>query len=312
MPILGTIASSFDNTPIQRAVYGGGSTGSNTNVIDYVSIMTLGNATDFGDLLEATNGTAACSSSTRGLFGGGYTTGNLNVIQYITIDSTGNATDFGDLTVARERPAGASSSTRGLFTGGNSGDSPWYNTIDYVTIATTGNAIDFGDMTTVRATHGATASPTRALMAAGFNLSVVTNTIDYVTIASTGNATNFGNLITGRDNAVGAVADSTRACFAGGSAHTGSGNFSNIAIDYVTISTTGNATNFGNLTTGNSLAGAAGLTRGLFFGNRHSPTTGQNVIDYITIQTTGNAADFGDMTLNKFNGSACSNAHGGL
>lgn len=296
----------------QRATYGGGSDGTRTNVIDYVTIMTLGNAVDFGDLLEATNGTAACSSSTRGLFGSGYTTGNVNVIQYITLASTGNATDFGDLTVARERAAGASSSTRGLFSGGNQGDSPWFNTIDYVTIATTGNAIDFGDMSHVRATHGATASPTRALFAAGFNLSIdtVSKDIDYVTIATTGNATNFGDLTAERDNAVGALADSTRACFAGGNFP--SGAFSNLDIDYVTIATTGNAVDFGDLTTGNSLAGTAGVTRGLFFGNRHSPTTGQNVIDYITIQTTGNAADFGDMTLDKFNGSACSSAHGGL
>jgi len=39
-----------------RGVFGGGHTGSSTNVIDYITIATTGNATDFGDrtLLTAT------------------------------------------------------------------------------------------------------------------------------------------------------------------------------------------------------------------------------------------------------------------
>ena len=34
-----------------RGLYGGGSLGSNYNIIDYISIPSTGNATDFGDLL---------------------------------------------------------------------------------------------------------------------------------------------------------------------------------------------------------------------------------------------------------------------
>ena len=77
-----------------RGVFGGGS----TNVIDYITIQTTGDATDFGDLTVDRYGLAACSDGTRGVFGGGVTT---NVIDYITIATTGNATDFGDLTVDR-------------------------------------------------------------------------------------------------------------------------------------------------------------------------------------------------------------------
>ena len=71
------------------------------NTIDFITISSTGNASDFGDLTQARYGLAACSSSTRGVFGGGYAPGGVNTIDFITISSTGNATDFGDLTQAR-------------------------------------------------------------------------------------------------------------------------------------------------------------------------------------------------------------------
>ena len=75
------------------------------NVMDYVTIGSTGNATDFGDLSVVRISTDGASSNTRGLFMGGYNasfgasqTYRTNTIDYITIASTGNATDFGDLT----------------------------------------------------------------------------------------------------------------------------------------------------------------------------------------------------------------------
>ena len=85
-------------------IFGGGYSGSYENTIDYVTISTPGNATDFGDLTVARNGLAATSNGTdnRGIFGGGYDGSNYqNTIDYVTISTPGNATDFGDLTVAR-------------------------------------------------------------------------------------------------------------------------------------------------------------------------------------------------------------------
>jgi hypothetical protein len=140
-----------------RGVFGGGVAASRSNVIDYVTIASAGNATDFGDLLAATDEIGGCSSSTRGLFAGGISavTGErINVIQYITIASTGNTTDFGDLTAYIQSPAGCSSSTRGVFGGGRggaaSGGGSTLNTISYVTIASTGNATSFGSLTVAR------------------------------------------------------------------------------------------------------------------------------------------------------------------
>ena len=98
--------------PSGTGIFGGGYTPSQSNIIDYITIASVGNATDFGDLTVARNAPAACSSSTRGVFGGG---NSSNTIDYITIATTGNATDFGDLTQGRNFLASCSSSTRGIF-----------------------------------------------------------------------------------------------------------------------------------------------------------------------------------------------------
>jgi hypothetical protein len=71
------------------------------NIIDYITIASLGNAADFGDLqLLLHKVLAKIHSNTRGIFAGAkdprasYT----DAIDYVTISTTGNATDFGNLT----------------------------------------------------------------------------------------------------------------------------------------------------------------------------------------------------------------------
>ena len=166
-----------------------------SNVVDYFTIASIGNASDFGDLSTATSAAGATASSTRAIVAGGTAPGNTNVIEYFTIGSTGNATDFGDLTVARSYPQGLASSTRGCFGGG----SPGVNTIDYVTIASTSNATDFGDLTVARSqSYGGMSNNTRGVFLPGTNPDNVT--MDYITIASTGNAIDYGDPgVTGGD-----------------------------------------------------------------------------------------------------------------
>lgn len=66
-------------------------------------------------------------------------------------------------------------------------------------------------------------------------------------------------------------------------------------IDYVNISTLGNATNFGSLTQDRRAIGAcSSSTRGLFAGGGN-PFPNFNIIDYVTIASQGNAIDFGDL-----------------
>jgi hypothetical protein len=57
-----TLASCSSTT---RGVFAGGT--SPTNVIDYVTIETTGNAIDFGDLTVARSGLAGCSNGHGGL-----------------------------------------------------------------------------------------------------------------------------------------------------------------------------------------------------------------------------------------------------
>ena len=85
-----------------RGVFEGGDSGSTTNVIDFITIASAGNATDFGDTTAARETSGGGSSSVRGIFMGGYTSGDTNAIEFITIASAGNSTDFGDLTAAEE------------------------------------------------------------------------------------------------------------------------------------------------------------------------------------------------------------------
>ena len=68
-----------------------------TNHIDYVTIATTGDATNFGDLTGVRAMCGAVSSTTRGVIGGGITPSKVNTMDYVTIASAGNATDFGDL-----------------------------------------------------------------------------------------------------------------------------------------------------------------------------------------------------------------------
>jgi len=84
----------------------------------------------------------------------------------------------------------------------------------------------------------------------------------------------------------------------------------NIAIDYITIATAGNATSFGNMLVNAGTIGACSNgSRGLFGGGN----TGSylNSIEYITIATTGNATDFGDRTIARNYVAGCSNGSRG-
>ena len=76
--------------------------------MDYVTIASTGNATDFGDATIAVKGRGPASNGTRGVFAGGVDGSNYNVMDYITIANTGNATDFGDLLEVASNIAGMS------------------------------------------------------------------------------------------------------------------------------------------------------------------------------------------------------------
>jgi hypothetical protein len=82
--------------------------------MDYITIASTGNATDFGDLTSGKAYQRGTSSSTRGVYPGGYNGSNLDNIDYITIASTGNAQDFGDLLAANQRGSATSNVHGGI------------------------------------------------------------------------------------------------------------------------------------------------------------------------------------------------------
>ena len=90
--------------------------GSTVNTIEYITIASAGNATDFGDLTVAREYGMAAAGTTYGVFAGGQTSGGkTDTMDYITIASTGNASDFGDLTDGTDfTTSGCSSSHGGL------------------------------------------------------------------------------------------------------------------------------------------------------------------------------------------------------
>ena len=287
-----------------RGLWGGGNIpgGTHSNVIDYVTISTTGNATDFGDFInQAENVSGCCSNRIRGVWAGGQQSGNVDTIQYVTIATTGNAGDFGDLTAAKMSMGACSDGARGVFGSGLIG-STVQDVIEYITIVTTGNGTDFGDLTQARQRALACSDGTRGIFGGG-HVSQVVNTMDYITIATTGNATDFGDFNTAMSGA-GSSSSQTRGVWGGGSPNINAAPTSD-EIQYVTISSLGNAIDFGNLTGDRNWLGACSDgTRGIWGGGGDS--TFSNIIDYVTITTPGNATDFGDLTVARDGIGSCS------
>ena len=99
-----------------RGLFAGGwdGSGSNYNVIDYVTIASTGNTTDFGDLTLSRRSLGGAASPTRAIFMGGSTGTIRNTIDYVEIASTGNAADFGDLDGSSFNHSGCSNSHGGI------------------------------------------------------------------------------------------------------------------------------------------------------------------------------------------------------
>ena len=304
-----------------RGIFGGGYTSSPSDAavkrIYYIQIDSMGTSAEFGDTNKAAAwGQGGCSSSTRGLFTGGTTPTNLNTIDYITIATTSNALDFGDLSIGHGYTASCSNNTRGL-TGGGRGGSPTARLaqIDYNTIATLGNGQDFGDLKQSRMGLGAVASSTRAVFTGGngspADPSTVYNIIDYVEFATTGNATDFGDM-TDEHTYHGSCSSSTRGIIYGGVTSYGPTVTTNI-IEYVTIASTGNGTDFGDVRDDGAHAhGTSNSIRGVFAGGVDPY---RNSIDFVTISTTGNGVDWGDLPIvsgSHAYAAGLSDSHGGL
>ena len=324
---------------IQRreSQYLGGGTGSNTGTgtrgllmggygspdtsmeeISFITISTLGNSQDFGELVDGRQaGFGGLSNHTRAFFvGGSQVPANTDRISRIEVASLGNAVDYGDMTSDRSNGGGVSNQIRAITGGGTTPSI--CNIIEMINMLQASNGVDFGDMSYAAEKQGGEVnSSTRGIFYGGNPNTGAAwfNTIEFITMTTTGNAADFGDLsLTCGD------------CHGGGNATRGiiqlgyvasPAAYSNI-LEFVTIATTGNSINFGDLTQGRSSAATmSSPTRMVIAGGWSYPTL-YNIMDFVEISTTGNAVDFGDLAHgDASNGKVVSsmgisNGHGGL
>jgi len=294
-----------------RGFFIGGNESTRDDTIQYFDITTPGNTTDFGNLTGISAGGTSASNKSRIVYrkgvssGAGWSAAYSTDIDYFASATTGNASDFGNSTVYVSRLSSVSNGTRGIFAGGYGGattSDTWSqagpNVVEYVTIANTGNATDFGDLSSGRNGLGATNDETRGVFAGGYD-GDGSNVMEYITMDTASNSTDFGdvlNLMLFYTNN-GVVSDNTTGCFSGGYEER-TDYVKTDVIQKITIQTTGNATDFGDLSQGGIFGQQCsdGTTGVIAPGNG---VTSDGRIDKITIGTPSNATDFGDMLGNN-------------
>ena len=187
-------------------------------------------------------------------------------------------------------PENETGGTRAI-SGGGLGSGPSH--IVYCNVESTGNTVNFGSFAAGSSTHSlqAGSSRTRGIFSGGYR-----NTIEYVTIASTGSAVDFGDMIDYQNNTSMAYSSNHLRMLTYGGYNTPNPSTSSYTgvtdIRYITIPTTGNSRDFGDIT-GTwryFMAAVASRTRGGDGGG--TPTS---ITDYVTIASQGNASSFGDI-----------------
>ena len=253
--------------------YNSGFGGGAVHDIQYITMASEGNATDFGDQTQVTYGTGACSSSTRALIMGGNRTPDVspwndgndgnNTICYIEIATIGNALDFGDLSQRRGYPASCGDSVRAVIMGqyANEIGVGGITNSDTVLYASKGNGVDFGNAAEGGPAKAASNSTRGIFAGSNGGSQTFTNIMQYVSIQTLGNAVDFG----------------TR------------------TYDY----------NGGCMSSQTRLVSAGGRGSG-------SPGTGSKTIDYVEFASLGDAMDFGDAGYLAADNAGSSDSHGGL
>ena len=270
------------------------------NIIQYKSSTSNGNASNFGDLTRgALSPSGAVSNIARAVFAGSRLSGSVygtDTMDYITVGSTGNASDFGDNSEAQGNGGSAGNGILGFtFCGTGAGaEETLTDFMSYITIASTGNATDAGNMEASKYRIGGWSGTTRGGSWGGATGSGTTQTaqISYIEFHTSNNASDFGDLSQ--------AAQEGNCCYSevrvvgnhGKKYDDGNVELNN--IDYITVSSTGNASDFGDLISTYRLASAAGDgTRGEWWAGESSDYR-TDTIQSITIASTGNATDRGN------------------
>ena len=128
-----------------------------------------------------------------------------------------------------------------------------------------GNTQVFGELSSEKYATAGLGSRTRGVFAGGYN-GGQTNNIEFVSFSSLGNTTDFGDMTYAARDMGGGVSNDIRGLFYGGIA-TPSAPGGTDTINYITIASTGNGVDYGNLYAGvEAASGCASSTRGIIAG----------------------------------------------
>ena len=252
-----TLGNSIDFGRLTNSLYGSASASSSTRGmvmggwgptpgspgqdldVEYITMASKGDAIDFGADNSGGWGSQGASDSVRALSaGGGYPAATTDIDMFI-FSTVGSHVDYADITAARSRgDRAACSPVRAVFSGGYG---PLHRTYDTKITASNGNTTEFGDMLFGNRLSGCVSDHTRGVAGGAYTDDTpgYFGYLESFTIASSGVAVYFGEM----KRATGARASTqnmVRGLFAGGSPGTN-------VIDMITIQTTGNAQDFGDL-----------------------------------------------------------------
>ena len=197
------------------------------------------------------------------------------------------------MSVAGEGPGGATSN------------------IQLINMASTGNSVQSNGAYYAGKTYlGGTSSRTRAVFFGGYS---TVNDMYYNEIASDGSSIDFGNLTSARWGVAGA-SNGVRGLAMGGTLGPGTVTAGESFIEYVTISSTGDSKDFGDLTYEPGAGYAVNSpTRAICYGGYDDVANDSATnMDYVTTSTLGNAADFGNLSEGVYLTNGCSNAVRGI
>jgi len=337
-----------------RALYISGTNGSDYTDVDYWDMVTSGNASKFGDISpgKITYGGAA-SNNTRAVIMGGngdatahgdtYAGSGLDETYYFTCATLGNSSQFGTLPRRTSAPAVEGDGTYAVAAGGGTlaysnmaNTNKDFATMEYVTIATTGNSTTQGNLSLARSYAAAASNGTTMVIGGGYYFQHSSvggglmynyyDRIDYHVVANNTNAYDFGNLMSAKlFLAAAGTGGGDIALFMGGtdigtpiSSSNYQGGTISERIEYITVSSPGNASDFGDLRGGfaggspggeSFTSATANGTKAHFAGGRTTRTGSNadtNEIQEVTMSTPGNAILFGELTISRMAGSAVS------
>ena len=126
------------------------------------------------------------------------------------------------------------------------------------------------------------------------------NQIQYRTIQSSANTADFGNLVVARKVGSGATSNIARVIMHDGQTEA---SYSGGVMDYITVGSTGNANDFGDIIGDSDGSGGGAMSNGTLafmgVGFDTDSTYRDPDLSYVTIASTGNSTDAGDDTLGR-------------